>query len=131
MIASFRRLSKSTAGKLLMVVFFVLILASFAMGDIAGFRSGKFSLGSDALVKIGDQEITDRDMSRAMERRLAEVRQQNPAADYAAIAGDFAPLLAQLIDQRTLQRYADKLRFSLSKRQIDAEIANIPNSRGL
>ena len=68
MIASFRRLSKSAAGKLIMVVFFLLIMASFAMGDIASFKSGTFSFGSDALVKIGDQEVGDRDMSRAMER---------------------------------------------------------------
>ena len=131
MIASFRRLSKSAVGKLIMVVFFVLIMASFAMGDIANFRSGTFSFGKSYLVEIGDQGITDRDMSRAMERRLADVRQQNPIADYSTIAADFEPLLAQLIEQKTLQAFADKFGFTVSKRLVDAEIANIPNARGL
>lgn len=131
MIASFRRLSKSAAGKLIMVVFFLLIMASFAMGDIASFKSGTFSFGSDALVKIGDQEVGDRDMSRAMERRLSEVRQQAPTADYSTIAADFEPLLKLVIDQKTLQAFADKFGFTLSKRLIDGEIANLPNARGL
>ena len=104
MIGSFRRLSKSMVGKLIMVVFFLLIITSFAMGDIANFRSGTFSFGGSALVEIGDQEIGDRDISRAMERRLADVRQQNPAADYSTIAADFEPLLTQLIDQRRFRR---------------------------
>lgn len=131
MLASFRRLSKSTVGSMIMVLFVVLILASFAMGDIANIRSGNFGFGGSALAKIGSQEIADRDISRAMERRLAEVRQQNPEADYSTIANDFDTLLAQIIDLRTLQAFADKLGFTVSKRLIDAEIANIPNTRGL
>jgi peptidyl-prolyl cis-trans isomerase D len=59
------------------------------------------------------------------------VRQQNPEASYSSIAGDFDPLLASLIDQRSLEAFTDKFGFTLSKRLIDAEIANIPGTRGL
>ena len=131
MTAAFRRLSKSWAGKTIMVVFFLLILMSFALGDMANLGTGTFGSGGSALVEIGDEEITDRDMSSMMERRLAEVRQQNPEADYSTIARDFEPLLSQLIEQKTLQAFADKFGFRLSKRLVDAEIANIPNARGL
>ena len=44
---------------------------------------------------------------------------------------DFEPLLNALIDQRTLQAFADKYGFTLSKRLVDAEIANIPGTEGL
>jgi peptidyl-prolyl cis-trans isomerase D len=130
MFAFFRRLSKSTVGSIIMVLFVVAILASFALGDISNLRNGA-GLSSSTLAKIGGQQVTDRDMSRAMERRLADVRQQNPEADYATIASDFEPILTSLIDQRTLQAFADKYGFNLSKRLVDAEIANIPGTRGL
>jgi peptidyl-prolyl cis-trans isomerase D len=117
---------------MIMVLFVVLILASFAMGDIANIGSGNLGIGGGSgLAKAGSQQITDRDMSRAMERRLTQIRQQNPAADYAAIAGDFDPLLDSLIEQSSLQAFADKNGFVLSKRLIDAEIARIPGTRGL
>src|SRR5215210_7757668 len=119
MFAFFRRLSKSTVGSLVMVMFVVAILASFAMSDISSVGSGKLGLGGrSSLAKTGNQQITDRDMSRAMERRLTQVRQQNPEADYAAIAGDFDALLDSLIDQSSLQAFADKHGFVVSKRLI-------------
>ena len=130
MFAFFRRLSKSTVGKFVLVLFVVAILASFALGDISNLRNGA-GLSGSTLAKVGSEQITDRDVSRAMERRLADVRQQNPEADYATLAADFEPLLDSLIDQRTLQAFADKFGFTLSKRLIDAEIANIPGTKGL
>ena len=65
-----------------------------------------------------------------MQRRLQEVRQQKPDADYASIVGDFDAILGALIDQRTLIAFADKYGFPLSKRLIDAEIAQIPGDQG-
>ena len=131
MLASFRRLSKSTVGSIVMVLFVMAILASFAIGDMANVGSGNFGLGSSTLVKVGNQQVTDRDMSRAMERRLTEVRQQNPEADYASIANDYDAILASLVDQRSLEAFADKYGLVLSKRLIDGEIAGIPGTRGL
>src|SRR5205085_8720460 len=54
-----------------------------------------------------------------------------PDADYATIAGDFETILSALIDERTLIAFADKYGFHLSKRLIDAEIAQIPGTKGL
>jgi peptidyl-prolyl cis-trans isomerase D len=113
MLASFRRLSKSTVGSVIMVLFVLAILASFAMGDISSLRSGNFGLSGSTLAQLGSQQVTDRDMSRAMERRLADVRQQNPEADYSSIARDFDPILTTLIDQSALQAFADKYGFTL------------------
>ena len=132
MLASFRRLSKSTVGSIIMVLFVVAILASFALADISNVGSGSIGFGSSSsLAQAGGQKITDRDVSQAMERRLAQVRQQNPEADYASIAGDFDALLDSLIDQASLRAFADKHGFVVSKRLVDAEIAAIPATRGL
>ena len=44
---------------------------------------------------------------------------------------DFGPILDELIDERSLIAFADKYGFPLSKRLIDAEIAQIPGTKGL
>ena len=133
MSSFFRRMSKSKFGTFAMSAVLIGILAGFAMADIRNFGTGDmgFGMSSDTLVKAGDQKITEREMSEAMQRRLQEVRQQQPDAGYAAIAGDFPTLLDALIDQRTLIAFADKFGFHPSKRLIDAEIAQIPDTKGL
>ncbi len=131
MLSSFRRLSKSTVGSLILVLFLLLIVASFTLTDISNVGGGSFGQSGSTLASVGDEEITDRDLSRAMERRLGEIRQTNPEADYSTIAADFDPILASLIDERTLRAFANEHGFTVSKRLVDAEIANIPAAKGL
>jgi len=131
MLASFRRLSKSTVGTSIMVLILVLILVGFALGDIQSIiRGGGFG-SPDTLAKVGSERITEREVSRAMEHRLSQVRQQNPAADYSAIMKDYDPLLNALIDAKALESFANKNGFSLSKRLVDAQIATLPGTKGL
>ena len=133
MLASFRRLSKSKIGTGIMVAVLLAILAGFALADLSNFGTGipGFGLGSSTLAKVGGQEINDKEMSDAMERHLAEVRRQNPNADYPSIARDIDPLLAEMIDQSAVIAFANKYGFQISKRLIDAEIADLPGVRGL
>jgi len=132
MLASFRRLSKSTVGTAIMALFLVAIIASFALADVKGILSGGgFGGGADSLVRVGSEKVSDRDITRAMDRRLSQAREQNPEATYASIAGDFDQLLSALVDAETLEAFADKFGFTLSKRLVDAQIANIPAAKGL
>ena len=131
MIASFRRLSKSAIGSIIMGLFALTVLASFALSDISSMSLNPFALGSDTLAKVGSLKVTDRDASDAMERRLGQVRQENPEANYSSIAADFEPLISSLIDTRALQSFARKNGFVLSKRLVDAEIAQLPGVKGL
>src|SRR5256885_6104929 len=133
MLRFFRRFSKSKVGTWLTAFILIGILAGFAVSDISNFGSGTigFGMGSSTLARVGDQQVVDHEMSEAMQRRLQEVRRQRPEADYATIAGDFETLLDSLIDQRALLAFADKFGIHLSKRLIDAEIAQIPQTKGL
>lgn len=133
MQSTFRRIAKSNFGKAAAALFLIAILASFAMSDISNFGSGSLGLGmgSSTIAKVGGEAITEQDMNSAMEKHLQDVRQQNPQADYADIAGDFEPVLKQLIDQKALSAFSDKFGFAVSKRLVDAEIAQIPGVRGL
>lgn len=125
-----RKLGKSTIGAIVLALFVLLIMASFAIADVSSLSLGS-GLNSSTLAKAGSEEITDQDLSDAMQRRLGQVREQNPEAGYAQLEGDFEPILQSLIDMKALQAFARKHGFVLSKRLIDAEIANLPGVRGL
>lgn len=130
MASYFRRLSKSSVGTVIMVLFLVAIAASFALADVQSYIGGGLG-GPGTLVKVGDHAVTEREVSSTMQRRLAEVRQQNPEADYTSLAGDFDQILDSLVQNRALQAFAQAQDLRLSKRLIDAEIVNIPATRGL
>jgi peptidyl-prolyl cis-trans isomerase D len=133
MLRFFRRLTKTKAGMALMAIVPIAALAGFAASDISNFGSGNigFGMGSSTLARVGDQQVSEREMSDAMQRRLQDVRKEKPEANYTTIAGDFETILGALIDERTLIAFADKFGFHLSKRLIDAEIAQIPGTKGL
>jgi peptidyl-prolyl cis-trans isomerase D len=133
MLSFFRRISQSKIGTGIMVFVVVAIMGGFALADLSNFGTGNLGFGasSGALAKVGDQEVTERELSDQMQRQLQQARQQRPDADYASIIGDLNPILDSLIDQRVLMAFADKYNFPLSKRLVDAEIAQIPSAKGL
>jgi peptidyl-prolyl cis-trans isomerase D len=131
MLKTVRNLSKSKTGVVVLALFLVAIVASFALADISNVLSGNPTARAGELARVGSVAITERDLDNAMQRRLQQVRQQNPAATYADIAGEIDTLLQALIDERALQAFADRNGFTLSKRLIDGQIASIPQTRGL
>ncbi len=131
MFAAFRRLSKSALGSILTILFLLMIAASFALADLSNVGSGTLGGSSGALATIGDEQVTDREMSNAMRRALEQARQQNPEATYATIADQFEPMLNSMIEEKALLAFASDHGFILSKRLVDAEIAKLPATRGL
>lgn len=133
MLSVLRRLSKTKFGVLLIAFPFMMIIGGFILADLRSFGSGNIGFGGDssALAQVGGLKVTDKDIDQAMQRQLEQARQASPNATYATIAGNFDPLLDALIDQRTLLAFADKARFVLSKRLVDAEISQIPQVQGL
>ena len=133
MLSFFRRVSQSKIGTGIMVFVVVAIMGGFALADLSNFGTGNlaFGMSSGTLAKVGDQEVSERELSDQMQRQLQQARQQKPDADYASIIGDMNPTLEALIDQRSLMAFADKYSFPLSKRLVDAEIAQIPSAKGL
>jgi peptidyl-prolyl cis-trans isomerase D len=127
---SFRRLSKSKLGTGILVLFLLLILASFALADISNLSQGG-SLPQNTLARVGDAELTAAELDTAMQRRLAILRQQNPQATYADLAPDFDAIVEALIQERTVWAFAREHGFTVSKKLVDAEIVKLPGVRGL
>lgn len=132
MLSFFRRITNSKIGTWVMAIVVIAIMAGFALGNLSNFGSGTlgFGLGSNTLAKVGGEEVTDQELSDAMQRHLQQVRQQQPDADYSTIIGDFEELLSELIDNKTMLAFGEKYHFPLSKRLIDAEITQIPQTKG-
>ena len=131
MFAAFRRLSKSVVGTIIMALFLLAILASFALADISGIRSGPLGTGRGTLASVGDEEVTERELDSTMRQALRQAQQQNPEATYATIVRELDNILQGLIDEEALLAFAKDHGFILSKRLVDAEIAGLPQTRGL
>jgi len=131
MLSAFRRLSKSAFGSILMVLFLIAIAGSFALADMSNVRSATLGFGGKGLVQIGNEEISDRDLDAAMRLILQQAQRQNPEATYSTIADQFDPTLDQLITERAMLAFGDANGFHASKRLIDAQIATLPQVRGL
>ena len=130
MSAFFRRMSKSTVGTVLMVLFLGAIVASFALADVQSYLNG--GLGQPGtLVKVGKAAVSERELSSALQRRLADVRQQKPEADYSSLSGDFEQILSSLVESRAILAFAAGNNLRISKRMVDAEIVKLPATRGL
>jgi peptidyl-prolyl cis-trans isomerase D len=132
MFSFFRRVTNSKIGTWIMAIVVLAIMAGFALGNLSNFGSGNlgFGMASDTLAKVGSEEVTDKDMTDAMQRHLEQVRRQQPDADNSTIMGDFETILNELIDGKTLLAFAEKFDFPLSKRLVDAEIAQPPQTKG-
>ncbi|MES2120812.1 MAG: SurA N-terminal domain-containing protein [Pseudomonadota bacterium] len=133
MLTFFRRASKSRFGTWVSAFFLIAILAGFAIADISNFGTGNvgFGMGSSTLARVGNQQLTEKELSDTIQRRLQQLRSENPQASFATIAGEYEPTLNALIDQKAILAFADKFGFRLSKRQVDAEIAKLPAAQGI
>ena len=131
MQASIRKFSNSLIGKIVLVLFVVMIFASFALADISGLGGGALGGSNGTLVKTGDEQVSDRDFQMGMERVLASARQQNPEATYATVASNAPQLIDQLTDDAAVKGFARETNLLISRKLIDAEIASLPQTRGL
>ena len=133
MLSFFRRVSKSKVGTGIMAFVLIAILAGFAVADLRNFGSGDigFGAGSGNLAKVSNQVVSEREVGDTLQRRLQVVRQERPDADYASIIGEFPQVIEAMIDQAALLAFGDKYDFPLSKRLIDAEIAQLPGAKSL
>jgi peptidyl-prolyl cis-trans isomerase D len=131
MLSSFRTFSKSKAGTAIMVLFLLTIFASFAFSDISGLGGAGSGASGGTLVKAGDEVVTERDFSTGMERLLAAARQKDPEATYATVIGEVPQLLEQLTDDAALKGFAQDNNVLVSRKLVDAEIASLPQTRGL
>ncbi|KEQ53983.1 peptidylprolyl isomerase [Sphingobium chlorophenolicum] len=128
MLSVFRSFIRSKFGAFTALIFLAIIAAAFIMGDIT---SGKFgsSIGSgETVAKAGGSKLTMAEFQDRVQRVFENARRSNPGlqiGDFLAQGGG-AQVYDQLVASMTLKEYASDQKVHISKRLVDAQIAQIP-----
>ena len=129
MITFFRRLIGSKLGALLALIFLGLIAFAFAAGDVSstgGFGSITSFGGSGT--KIGSQSLSESELQTRTQRVFEQQRRDNPGMKIGEFLslGAVPQIYDQLVAGITLNEFARQQGVFVSKRMIDARIAEIP-----
>lgn len=132
MIHFFRSLFQSKIGAFISLAFLALIAFAFIMSDISGGGIGGVTGGGTA-AKIGRSELSIGELRSSMLRAYNVAKQQQPGLDQTTFfkSGAYDDVLKDIIDTYTLEEYARKIGFGVSKRLVDARIAENPAFAGL
>lgn len=129
MLSNFRRFIHSKFGALFALLFLGVIAAAFIMGDVT---SGKFgtSLGGsgETVAKAGGTRLTLPQFQERVQRVFENARRATPGlqiGDFLA-QGAAGQIYDQLVAAMTLKEYAKDQGVHISKRLVDAQIAQIP-----
>lgn len=130
MIGFMRRIIGSKFGALFALAFLAMVAFAFIAGDITSnshYSSFSF-LGNKTSTKIGSQSLPDSEVQSRVQRVFEQQRRENPGMkidDFLGI-GAVEGIYSQLVTALSLEEFARKQGIHISKRMVDAEIANIP-----
>lgn len=120
------------------IMLIILGLALFAM-VITGFGTGGSGLGDvaggtgGALARVGDQELTDRELRRDLDDRLTAARQENPELDLQAYLRTvpFDQVVTQLVNQLAVVEYGRGRGLTMSETMFQKVLTTIPEFKNL
>ena len=130
MIGFMRRIIGSKFGALFALAFLAMIAFAFVAGDLT--NSSKYSsfahFGGSTSTKIGSQSLADTEVQSRVQRVFEQQRRENPGMkidDFLGL-GAVDGIYNQLVTALSLEEFAHRQGVYVSKRMVDAEIANIP-----
>lgn len=129
MLSVFRRLIRSKFGALFAILFLGVIAAAFILGDVSNGKFGNGSmLGGGTAAKAKGYSLTDAELQDRVQRVFENARKSNPGLQIGDFLtqGGAAQVYDQLVAALTLKAFADREDVHISKRLVDAQIAQIP-----
>lgn len=130
MLSSLRRKTWAAA-----IILFIALVAMVVTGfgtDGMGGMGGLVGSGttSTTLASVGDEELTEQEVTDIINRQYAMARQQQPDLDLATFVGTgFNQVVDQMIVALAVQAFGGAQGLTVSQRMIDREIVNIPAFR--
>jgi peptidyl-prolyl cis-trans isomerase D len=128
MLSVFRRFIHSRFGALFAILFLGVIAAAFIMGDLTSGQFGNALGGGGTAAKAKGYSLSEAELQDRVQRVFENARRSNPGlqiGDFLA-QGGAAQVYDQLVASLTLKAYADDQDVHISKRLVDAQIAQIP-----
>ncbi|URW76372.1 SurA N-terminal domain-containing protein [Sphingomonas donggukensis] len=133
MLNSFRRAINSTVGKIVALGVLVVIALAFAAGDITNLRGNNAGSLGGAVAEVGETKIGEAELRQRTQTAYSAYQQQQPGLDMASFVtqGGMTAVLERTINGIALQKFAESIGMSASKRAVDGEIAGIPGFAGV
>ena len=129
MLSILRRFIHSKYGAVFALLFLGIVAAAFIMGDITNGKFGTSLGGSgETVAKAGGQRLTLTQLQERVQRVFENARRANPGlqiGDFLA-QGAAGQIYDQLVAAMTMKEYAKDQGVHISKRLVDAQIAQIP-----
>lgn len=129
MLSVFRSFIRSKFGAVFAILFLAVIAGAFIMGDVTSGKFGSGSiLGGGTAAKAKGQTLSEAEYQDRVQRVFENARRSNPGlqmADFLA-QGGASQVYDQLVASLTLRAFADDQGVHISKRLVDAQIAQIP-----
>jgi peptidyl-prolyl cis-trans isomerase D len=129
MLSLFRRFTKSKIGALIALAFLGLIAFAFVAGDLSGNGGlGSLTGGGGTAAKAGGSKLTIADYQERVQRVFENARKSNPGTQIDAFFAERGAeqVFDQMVAALALNAYAKDQGVSISKRLVDAQIAQIP-----
>lgn len=128
MLSTFRRLIHSKFGAIFAILFLGVIAAAFILGDVTSGKFGGIGGRSETVAKAGGSRLTMTELQDRVQRVFENARRSDPGlqiTDFFA-RGGAAQIYDQLVSALTIREYAKDQGVHISKRLVDAQIAQIP-----
>jgi len=129
MLSILRRFIHSKYGAVFALLFLGIVAAAFIMGDITNGKFGTSLGGSgETVAKARGQRLTLTQLQERVQRVFENARRANPGlqiGDFLA-QGAAGQIYDQLVAAMTMKEYAKDQGVHISKRLVDAQIAQIP-----
>lgn len=128
MLSVFRSFIRSKFGALFAILFLGVIAAAFILGDLSSGQFGNSIGGGGTAAKAGSYKLSESELQDRVQRVFENARRSNPGiqiGDFFAQGGG-KQVYDQLVASLTLRAFADDQGVHISKRLVDAQIAQIP-----
>lgn len=128
MLSVFRRFIRSKIGAFVALLFLGVIAAAFIMGDLTGGKFGSSLSGGETAAKAGGARLSVSELQDRVQRVFENARRANPGLQVGQFfaQGGAAQVYDQLVAAMALKEYAGDQQIHISKRLVDAQIAQIP-----
>jgi peptidyl-prolyl cis-trans isomerase D len=129
MLTVFRRIIHSKFGALFAILFLGLIAAAFILGDVTSGQFGGASLsGGGTAAKAKGYKLTVTELQDRVQRVFENARRSSPELQIGEFfeQGGGKQVFDQLVQSLTLRAFADDQGVHISKRLVDAQIAQVP-----
>ncbi|WP_336973377.1 peptidylprolyl isomerase [Sphingobium aromaticiconvertens] len=129
MLSGFRRFTKSKIGAIIALVFLGMIAFAFVAGDLTSNGGlGSLSGGGSTAAKAGGSKLSIAELQERVQRVFENARKNSPGMQIDAFFAERGAeqVFDQMVSALTLKEYAKDQGMSISKRLVDAQIAQIP-----